>query len=102
MWENTCADETHDLLEENSLDFDSFDVEELVALYNNDEKWNEIYWNLVQKLNGFPWLHDEKSKCIDGKADCFMSKNAENDGMRLLFWAAQQGYKANDLIRMAA
>lgn len=102
LWENTCADETHDLLEENSLDFDSFDVEELVALYNNDEKWNEIYWNLVKKLNGFPWLHDEKTKCIEGKADCFMSHNAENDGMRLLFWAAQQGYKANDLIRMAA
>ncbi|MBO4719991.1 MAG: hypothetical protein J5658_08970 [Prevotella sp.] len=102
LWENTEAAETYDMLEEQNDQLDSFDCEELVRCYRNDNKWNEIYWNLVSKFGGFPWLHESSTKCLDAKHDGCVSKYAENDGMRLLFWAAQQGHTVQDLERLAA
>ena len=74
---------------------------ELIDLYNNDLKWNELYWQLVAKI-GFPWLHEPETLSLEGKKDCDYQFNANCDGKRLLFWAAIHQHTVKDLYDMAA
>ena len=73
----------------------------LLKLYNNTDGWNDLYWNLSEKV-GFPWLHDNETHRLWGKKYTIMDFNAGSDGERLLFWAAQQGHTVSDLYDMAA
>ena len=77
------------------------DYYDLMTAYNDDQKWNELYWQLVEKI-GFPWMHEAETKSLEGKKDCDYQFNANCDGKRLLFWAAIHQYSLNDLYDMAA
>lgn len=73
----------------------------LIDLWNDDNKWNELYWRLVEKV-GFLWLHEPETLCLEGKKDSDYQFNANSDGKRLLFWAAIHQHTVEDLYSMAA
>lgn len=73
----------------------------LIDLWNDDNKWNELYWRLAEKV-GFLWLHEPETLCLEGKKDSDYQFNANSDGKRLLFWAAIHQHTVEDLYSMAA
>ena len=73
----------------------------LIDLWNDDNKWNELYWRLAEKV-GFLWLHEPETLCLEGKKDSDYQFNANSDGKRLLFWAAIHQHTVEDLYDMAA
>ncbi len=77
-----------------------YQAEELLKLWNDDWEWNNLYWTLVEK-KGWIWRQPE-TRSLHGKEDYAYSWDADSDGKRLLFWAAQNGYTVNDLKAMAA
>ena len=80
---------------------DSYEAQELISLWNNDLKWNELYWDLFNKI-GSPWSHDKDCERLDGKKDCCFGWQADSDGKRMLFWAVKQELTVKDLQDMAA
>lgn len=73
----------------------------LIDLWNDDDRWNELYWRLVEKV-GFLWLHEPETLCLEGKKDSDYQFNADSAGKRLLFWAAIHQHTVEDLYSMAA
>lgn len=73
----------------------------LIDLWNDDDRWNELYWRLAEKV-GFLWLHEPETLCLEGKKDSDYQFNANSDGKRLLFWAAIHQHTVEDLYSMAA
>ena len=80
---------------------DEDETARLIDLWNDDNKWNELYWRLAEKV-GFLWLHEPETLCLEGKKDCDYQFNANSDGKRLLFWAAIHQHTVDDLYSMAA
>ena len=80
---------------------DEYETARLIDLWNDDNKWNELYWRLAEKV-GFLWLHEPETLCLEGKKDCGYQFNANSDGKRLLFWAAIHQHTVEDLYDMAA
>ena len=80
---------------------DDTEADRLIRLWKDDTNWNELYWSLSEKI-GFPWLHDNDTKCLWGKKCVYQDFRAESDGERLLFWAVQHGHTVQDLYNMAA
>ena len=67
-------------------------------LYNNDYRMNELYHNLLSKI-GDQWKNFDR---IEGKHGDWYYVSADNDAMRLIFWACENGYTVSDLEAMAA
>ena len=80
---------------------DSFEADKLINLWNNDIAWNELYWNLRDKI-GSPWRHDNHYDSLSGVKDCGYEWQADSDGKRMLFWAVKQELTVKDLQDMAA
>lgn len=80
---------------------DSYEAQQIISLWNNDLKWNELYWDLFNKI-GSPWSHDKDCERLDGKKDCGYEWRADSDGKRLLFWAIKQELTVKELQDMAA
>lgn len=80
---------------------DVCEAEKLMELWNNDDNWNELYWNLREKI-GSPWRRDSRYDSLDGIKDCFSTFNADSDGKRMLFWAVKNEMTVEELYRMAA
>ena len=80
---------------------DADETARLIDLWNDDDRWNELYWRLVEKV-GFLWLHEPETLCLEGKKDSDYQFNANSDGKRLLFWAAIHQHTVEDLYSMAA
>ena len=80
---------------------DEEETARLIDLWNDDNKWNELYWRLAEKV-GFLWLHEPETLCLEGKKDSDYQFNANSDGKRLLFWAAIHQHTVEDLYSMAA
>lgn len=68
------------------------------SLYNDDNRMNELYHDLLNKI-GEQWKGCDR---ISGKSDEYMSLRAKNEAMRLIFWALENGYTVSDLEAMAA
>ena len=79
---------------------DDYEADRLLRLYDNDVEFNELYWDLVEKI-GFVWLH-EGPDMLRGKEDPCVDFRANSDGERLLFWAVECNYTVDDLYNMAA
>lgn len=77
------------------------EAQELLALWQDDLKWNELYWDLRNKI-GSPWRHDKDCERLDGVKDCGFEWQADSDGKRMLFWAVKQELTVKDLYDMAA
>lgn len=77
------------------------DADDMLRLWDNDDDWNELYWDLFHKV-GTPWRYDEDSKFLRGKKDCGYVWQANSEGKRLLFWAVQNNITVQDLRDMAA
>lgn len=77
------------------------EAQELISLWNDDIRWNDLYWDLFNKI-GSPWSHDKDCERLDGKKDCGYEWRADSDGKRLLFWAIKQELTVKDLQDMAA
>lgn len=84
----------HNAFEEQFADADT---ESLLNLYDSEEI-DLIYWQIVERT-GSPWLHDASTKKCDGEHE---SVDATNQAQRFIVWAAQNGYDAAELRRMAA
>ena len=80
---------------------DEDETARLIDLWNDDDRWNELYWRLAEKV-GFLWLHEPETLCLEGKKDSDYQFNANSDGKRLLFWAAIHQHTVEDLYSMAA
>ena len=80
---------------------DEEETARLIDLWNDDCRWNELYWRLAEKV-GFLWLHEPETLCLEGKKDSDYQFNANSDGKRLLFWAAIHQHTVEDLYSMAA
>lgn len=80
---------------------DADETARLIDLWNDDDRWNELYWRLAEKV-GFLWLHEPETLCLEGKKDSDYQFNANSDGKRLLFWAAIHQHTVEDLYSMAA
>ena len=80
---------------------DEQEADDMEALWQDDDRFNELYWQLADKI-GFQWLHDKDSKRLDGKKDCCTEFHADSDGKRMLFWAVKNGHTVSDLYSMAA
>ena len=80
---------------------DADETARLIDLWNDDYRWNELYWRLAEKV-GFLWLHEPETLCLEGKKDSDYQFNANSDGKRLLFWAAIHQHTVEDLYSMAA
>ena len=80
---------------------DADETARLIDLWNDDYRWNELYWRLAEKV-GFLWLHEQETLCLEGKKDSDYQFNANSDGKRLLFWAAIHQHTVEDLYSMAA
>jgi len=80
---------------------DSFEAAKLIKLWDDDDKWNELYWSLRDKI-GAPWRYDKDCDRLWGKKDCGYEWRADSDGKRLLFWAVQQELTVEELYNMAA
>lgn len=80
---------------------DECDAQDLLRLWQDDDQWNDLYWQLAHKI-GFVWLHDDATKELQGVADFCTSYSANSDGKRLLFWAVKHQYSVDDLRRLAA
>jgi len=96
IWENSKSSEVGDYLEER-LGADAYDLAEF---YEDDCKWNELYWSLAAKV-GFPWLHDDTTKSLPNSSRS-SSFEATNDAQRCIIWAVQHDYTLSDLQRLAA
>lgn len=68
------------------------------SLYNDDYRMNELYHDLLNKI-GEQWKGCDR---ISGKSDEYMTLDAKNEAMRLIFWALENGYTVSDLEAMAA
>ena len=68
------------------------------SLYNDDYRMNELYHDLLNKI-GEQWKGCNR---ISGKSDEYMTLDAKNEAMRLIFWALENGYTVSDLEAMAA
>jgi hypothetical protein len=79
---------------------DKEEADKLLALYENDLEWNDLYWQLADKV-GFLWLHDG-IKYLEGKKDRGYFFNANTDAKKMLFWAVKNNYTVTDLYQMAA
>lgn len=77
------------------------EAQELLALWQDDLKWNELYWDLRNKI-GSPWRYDKDCERLDGVKDCGFEWQADSDGKRMLFWAVKQELTVKDLYDMAA
>lgn len=97
MNERFCDYSRVNILEEY---MDALEAERLLDLYNNDDRFNELYWDLVDKI-GFVWLH-EGPDSLRGIKDSDFEFNAKTDGERLLFWAVKQELTVSDLYKLAA
>ena len=80
---------------------DSDEADKLIDLWNDDDRWNDLYWNLRDKI-GSPWRHDKDCERLSGKEDCGYVWQADSDGKRMLFWAVKHGHTVSDLYSMAA
>lgn len=80
---------------------DENETQRLIDLWNDDDRFNELYWQLANKL-GFPWLHEPETMALEGKKDSDYNFNADSAGKRLLFWAAIHQHTVSDLYSMAA
>lgn len=80
---------------------DAQEAEKMIQLWDNDDEWNELYWNLREKI-GSPWRNDNESDELTGIKDDSFQWTADSDGKRLLFWAVQQKLTVKDLYNMAA
>lgn len=80
---------------------DADETARLIDLWNDDDRWNELYWRLAEKV-GFLWLHEPETLCLEGKKDSDYQFNANSDGKRLLFWAAIHQHTVEDLYSMTA
>lgn len=80
---------------------DEDEAQKLIDLWNDDCRWNELYWNLRDKI-GSPWRRDKDYESLDGKEDCGFSWQADSDGKRMLFWAVKNEHTVEDLYDMAA
>ena len=77
------------------------EAQELICLWNDDIRWNDLYWDLFNKI-GSPWSHDKDCERLSGKEDCGYVWQADSDGKRLLFWAIKQELTVKNLQDMAA
>ena len=80
---------------------DTDEAQELLDIWHDDTKWDELYWSLVEKI-GSPWCHDKDCERLSGKADPCFDWRADSDGKKLLFWAVQNGLTVKELYDMAA
>ena len=80
---------------------DANEAQDLLALWQDDLKWNELYWDLRNKI-GSPWRYDKDCERLDGVKDCGFEWQADSDGKRMLFWAVKQELTVKDLYDMAA
>ena len=80
---------------------DAFEAQELIKLWDDDLRWNELYWTLCEKI-GMPWRYDNDYDRLDGKKDCCFGWQADSDGKRMLFWAVKQELTVKELQDMAA
>lgn len=80
---------------------DSFEAAKLIKLWDDDDKWNELYWSLRDKI-GAPWRYDKDCDWLRGKKDPCFDWRADSDGKRLLFWAVQKELTVEELYNMAA
>lgn len=87
------------VLEEYYTDTDK--AKELLDLWNDDTRWDMLYWSIFEKI-GCPWSRDNETKRLDGKKDSCFSWDAKSDGHRLLFWAVKQGLTIQELDGLAS
>ena len=78
-----------------------YETARLIDLWNDDCRWNELYWRLAEKV-GFLWLHEPETLCLEGKKDSGYQFGADSAGKRMLFWAAIHQHTVEDLYSMAA
>ncbi len=78
---------------------DKPEAENMLKLWNDDFKFNELYWDLREKI-GAPWHY--QYNMLESCDDPDLSWNADSDGKRMLFWALKNGYTVNDLYKMVA
>lgn len=77
------------------------EADRMAELWNDDTKWNDLYWDLRHKV-GEPWRKDDGSRRLSGIEDSGYIWQADSEGKRLLFWAVKNHLTVNDLYRMAA
>jgi hypothetical protein len=80
---------------------DSDEADRMIELWQDDLRWNDLYWNLRDKI-GSPWRHDKDCERLSGKEDCGYVWQADSDGKRMLFWAVKNEHTVEDLYDMAA
>ena len=80
---------------------DTDEAQELLDVWHDDTKWDELYWSLVMTI-GSPWSHNKDFERLSGKKDPCFDWRADSDGKKMLFWAVKQGLTVQDLYDMAA
>lgn len=96
LYENSDAGTTHNILDDYLEDED--EAGNYVSLYNNDDRIDILYHDIYDR-HGNLWRGCDR---LDSKKNCYVSFRAENEAMRLIFWAVQNGYTVKELYKLAA
>ena len=96
LYENSSAGSSHNVLDD-YLD-DPTEADRYTELYNNDFRIDCLCHDLYDR-QGHLWRGCDS---LTAKKDCGISFTAENEAMRMIFWAVQKGYTVAVLYQLAA